>query len=334
MANYKVTDTELSGIANAIRLKGGTSEPLVFPSGFESAITNIPSGSAVLVSKTISQNGIYNPVDDNADAFSQVVVNVSGGGGVSDVLRIICGEISGAISDSTVSNIAHHAFVSASSLTGVEMNSVKQIGSYAFAFCNNMSYASFTECESIAESCFTSCYSLENISFPSVISIGSSCFANCSKLKHVSFPEATTLASSAFYLCQMLEDAYLPKVGIIRGGAFYGCKKLSVVNIPNCSIIEYNGFYSCSLNSIFLPICSNISQYAFSNCKVLESVYLLSDTVCVLSNSNAFNTTPIQYSSYLGYFGSIFVPASLVEAYKSANAWSMIADRITAYVEA
>jgi hypothetical protein len=213
------------------------------------------------------------------------------------------------------------------------MNSVKQIGSYAFAYCSNMSYASFAECKSLEEKCFAGCYSLENISFPSVISIGSSCFGYCSKLKHVSFPEVTTLASSAFYVCQMLEDAYFPKVGIIRNGAFYGCKKLSVVNIQNCSQIEVQAFYSCSLNSISLPICSNIYPYAFSNCKVLESVYLLNDTVCVLSNSNAFYATPIQYSSYLGYYGSIFVPASLVEAYKSATAWSMIADRITAYVE-
>lgn len=44
MADYKVTDTELTGIANAIRTKGGTSEQLVFPNGFTSAINAIPTG--------------------------------------------------------------------------------------------------------------------------------------------------------------------------------------------------------------------------------------------------------------------------------------------------
>lgn len=44
MADYKVTDTELTGIANAIRTKGGTSEQLVFPNGFTSAINDIPTG--------------------------------------------------------------------------------------------------------------------------------------------------------------------------------------------------------------------------------------------------------------------------------------------------
>lgn len=44
MANYKVADTELTSIANAIRTKGGTSAQLEFPTGFVTAIGNIPSG--------------------------------------------------------------------------------------------------------------------------------------------------------------------------------------------------------------------------------------------------------------------------------------------------
>lgn len=44
MANYRVTDTELTGIANAIRTKGGTSAQLQFPNGFIDAINALPSG--------------------------------------------------------------------------------------------------------------------------------------------------------------------------------------------------------------------------------------------------------------------------------------------------
>ena len=44
MADYKVTDTELTSIANAIRTKGGTSNQLVFPTGFVSAVQAIPTG--------------------------------------------------------------------------------------------------------------------------------------------------------------------------------------------------------------------------------------------------------------------------------------------------
>jgi hypothetical protein len=38
-------------------------------------------------------------------------------------------------------------------------------------------------------------------------------------------------------------------------------------------------------------------------------------------------------STLTGTFGSIYVPASLVNAYKSAANWSFYADRITAIVD-
>lgn len=44
MSDYKVTDTQLGSIADAIRTKGGTSAQLEFPTGFVSAIAAIPSG--------------------------------------------------------------------------------------------------------------------------------------------------------------------------------------------------------------------------------------------------------------------------------------------------
>lgn len=44
MADYLVTDTELTSVANAIRTKGGTSSTLSFPTGFVSAIGSISGG--------------------------------------------------------------------------------------------------------------------------------------------------------------------------------------------------------------------------------------------------------------------------------------------------
>ena len=44
MADYIATTEELTAVANAIRAKGGTSEQLVFPEGFVSAIDNIQAG--------------------------------------------------------------------------------------------------------------------------------------------------------------------------------------------------------------------------------------------------------------------------------------------------
>ena len=44
MADYIVTSGELTSVANAIRIKGGTNSQLVFPNGFVSAIGNISGG--------------------------------------------------------------------------------------------------------------------------------------------------------------------------------------------------------------------------------------------------------------------------------------------------
>lgn len=75
--NYKVSDTDLTSVANAIRTKGSTSADLTFPDGFVSAIGNIPTGGgSTLITKSITANGTYNASSDNADGYSSVTVAV------------------------------------------------------------------------------------------------------------------------------------------------------------------------------------------------------------------------------------------------------------------
>lgn len=77
MADYKISGTDLTSVADAIRTKGGTSAGLSFPDGFVSAVQNIPSGgSATLITKSITEDGTYNAEEDEADGYSSVTVNV------------------------------------------------------------------------------------------------------------------------------------------------------------------------------------------------------------------------------------------------------------------
>ena len=56
--------------------------------------------------------------------------------------------------------------------------------------------------------------------------------------------------------------------------------------------------------------------------------------MATLSNKNAFNNTPISVSTYTGDFGSIYVKASLFDAYKAATNWVTYSDRFVSLTDA
>lgn len=75
MANYTVTDSDLTSIANAIRTKGGTQASLEYPTEFISAINAIPTGSSTEIdSLSVTQNGTYTA--QSGHAYSPVTVSV------------------------------------------------------------------------------------------------------------------------------------------------------------------------------------------------------------------------------------------------------------------
>lgn len=84
--------------------------------------------------------------------------------------------------------------------------------------------------------------------------------------------------------------------------AFHACSALSMVSVPAVTFIGANAFYGCTS---------------------LTELRLMSPVMCVLSSSNAFSQTPI-----LSGRGSIYVPASLLSQYKSANQWSYLSNAL------
>ena len=80
---------------------------------------------------------------------------------------------------------------------------------------------------------------------------------------------------------------------------------------------------------------TTISIYGstFISCSQLTILKLYWPSVVTLGGVTAFTNTPMSNSTYTGEFGSIYVPASLVDAYKSATNWTTYANRITALPE-
>lgn len=74
-------NTNLTNAYTAVDGKGGTLPQAQNFDNLATAISSIPSsGTPTLITKSITQNGTYLASTDNVDGYSEVTVNVSGGG--------------------------------------------------------------------------------------------------------------------------------------------------------------------------------------------------------------------------------------------------------------
>ena len=165
---------------------------------------------------------------------------------------------------------------------------------------------------------------IKTVNLPYATTVGNAAFQNCNSLSQVSLPMCSYIGNSAFQDCNSLSQVSLPMCSYIDGFAFNFCSLLSQVDFPMCSYIGSSAFNFCSLLSqVSLPMCSYIEYYTFKNCSSLSIITMGYSSVCSLGGSNAFRGTPIASGT-----GSIYVPASLVDAYKSAEHWSYYSSRI------
>ena len=159
-----------------------------------------------------------------------------------------------------------------------------------------------------------------------ITTIGDYAFSNCTSLITINLPNATNINYRAFYYCTSLTSINLPNVITIDNSAFSNCTSLTSVNVP--SVTKLKGAYAfsncSSLTSITLPSITSIEYSAFAYCTSLTSVILPGSTICSLDIS-VFLNTPIESGT-----GYIYVPANLVDSYKSATNWSEYANRIVA----
>ena len=135
---------------------------------------------------------------------------------------------------------------------------------------------------------------------------------------------ASFVASNAFKDNTNIQTVNLPYATSVGASAFNQCSSLSQISLPMCSYIRENVFRNCiSLPQINLPVCSYIGDGAFYRCRSLSIITIGYSSICSLYNSNAFLGTEITSST-----GSIYVPTSLVDSYKSASNWSYFSTQI------
>lgn len=146
-----------------------------------------------------------------------------------------------------------------------------------------------------------------------------------SDITNVSLPECRYIGKDAFAYFSTLNQVNLPECEYIDEFAFDNCDSLSQISLPVCEYIGEEAFQHCSLKQVSLPKCSYIGNGAFLGCINLMSITIGYSSVCNMNvtNIDAFENTYIELGN-----GSIYVPASLVEAYKSAPFWSKYSSKI------
>lgn len=237
------------------------------------------------------------------DGFVSAINAITTGSGSDDVLNsIIDRSIAGKYENNTVESIGDSAFFQCKKLTTIIIGAVKSIGTEAFE----------------------NCFNLTTVNAPEATSIGNTAFYYCSRLSTIFAPKTTTIGSAAFSTCENLQKAEFPVLKTIGWRAFSGAG-LKSINYPLITSIPDSAFERCdSLIKADFTNVTSIKSSAFYKATVLETVILRGSSVATLASS-AFSDTPIANGT-----GYIYVPSTLVAAYKNATNWATYANQIRA----
>lgn len=131
----------------------------------------------------------------------------------------------------------------------------------------------------------------------------------------------------SFYQREHLLSVNLPSAENVGSFGFYNCSALTSVNLPSVTRIGTSGFTRCmALTSLDFSSLAWIGSDVFTGCTKLKSLILRKlDSICTLSNTNSFGSTPIKSGT-----GYIYVPASLLETYKADSNWKTYAAQFRA----
>lgn len=167
---------------------------------------------------------------------------------------------------------------------------------------------------------------LLHVDFPNVETINQYAFDGCG-IREANFPRCTALAGNNTFRGAYITSASFPALVNAPGNyAFRACMSLSNVEFPS---LRYGGqymFQQCNaLQEAKFDSLISIGYQMFVNSPNFAKLTLGTTEQVCYPGSGSFNQTPFASGG-----GEIYVPASMVDAYKNNPNWSGYADRIFA----
>lgn len=166
MAKHENLNSLFTGIANAIRSKTGSTDPIV-ADDFPTEIEGIESGSG-------------------------------GGDDVSALLDDTLTEI-----NSNVTKVVNSACRGRTALVSVNLPNATSIGEYSFNGCSNIETFNAPNVTSFGLYAFYKCLKLKEVNFPKVTGVTNNCFYGSAELEKADFGSASIIASKAFTDCPL-----------------------------------------------------------------------------------------------------------------------------------
>jgi uncharacterized ParB-like nuclease family protein len=276
---------------------------------------------ATLTTKNITQNGTYNASSDNADGYSSVTVNVSGGGGTGITREVLNGVYQMPTTNFTfslpsnatdVGSLAfYYAFYGCSGLTSLDLSSLTTVsGSQALTYA------------------FQNCSGLTSVDLSSLTTVSGKqalyyAFHGCSGLTSVDLSSLTTVSGSyafyyAFYGCTRLTGSLdLSSLTTVSGSqalyyAFQNCSRLTSLDLSSLTTVSGSqalayAFHGCirltgslDLSSLTTVSGSQALAYAFYGCTRLTDIYFRA-----LTTSSFGSSYKNQFSDMMSNTGGI-----------------------------
>lgn len=211
---------------------------------------------------------------------------------------------------------------------------VTTIGSSAFQSCRALQTVNISTATTINANAFSGCVNLINCSFSTVTFVGNGAFYSCSCLRNIDFLSMASTQSVQTNIAELLCNCNPKHLTLYMASGYVGNWGLSgaqieTINLSKITSIYSQAFYGCwYLSIVSLKAIKTIQSSAFQQCIMLHTFDLSQVSQVPTLSMDVFAYTPMVSSDFYGYYGSIYVPKSLYNSFKTATNWTTYSARM------